>query len=289
MEELQGNVQRPYFLCPLTEAFCNQIYFDEPLWASREAHRIQYNDDFLQKGLKMAKIRAQLIGTDKRDPARGKRRQEAKQAAHRELARLKLVPNSWWDLEPVINADIRDRAAKLKQSLRSVRNKDTTLEWAIQNGKASMEQWPHFGPSPESPSSLMRRLATQTPRMMAVLEEQPSIRIDTLMSRGWLDDGRLTFWHLGWAKELTSGIDILLVVDCRVTGQKQVRLQFSGGSLIRPVEQKILIAEHQHTPARKYFRCPSTGKNCLELFLRDGFFASAKVQRIDYRSRMPRR
>jgi hypothetical protein len=281
---LQGSVLRSYLYCPVLQVPCRTLYFYSSFWASREGHKLGYGDASSRSGFNLETIRLRLTGSEEGGRSRGRNREKVLDQA-RQVLKRGILPRSWYGLEPVINAAVRDQRVQARRSQRRNQSEAASLEWAIAHGQAATEEWPQGALGAPGPEMLAREAAGHPPRELRVLEGHASLDLACLRARGWLKPGSLTRWWLGWGKPLTDGAEAILIVDAR-DAVPSIRVQLMGGKWLRPVEQTMKVVERERMPGRLFLQCPVSGESVLKLYLRDGFFASAKSQRLTYRCKV---
>jgi hypothetical protein len=96
--------------------------------------------------------------------------------------------------------------------------------------------------------------------------------------------------QLVWPEHVSGGVASFAVfVELRRGRKPTLTIQSSLGIGRGLTCQVLDIVEAQpNTPLRWYLVCPLSGRHCDALFLRDGVFASAKAQRLIYRSQRQR-
>jgi hypothetical protein len=280
----RGDINIPAFICPYRRSHCLRLYFDTGTWASREAWGLKKPSEKRKVGFDLRKNHDGLTGTPARRPSKGKLKQQQLLAVRKELLRLGFIPNFWGDLGEVLNADVTKTEAAQRRPMRAPRPEMVTLAWAIDHGARADSEWPTVVVDRSSSRMLLKRHTGDPHRPSATLEEAASIDIATIRGRGWLDSGKVC-WNLGWPLELTGRDNLVLVADARQAGHPQLRVEFSGGTHIRPMRQTIDIVERDGMPGRLFMKCPALGTLHGRLYLRDGFFASAKAQRLIHRSK----
>lgn len=236
-------------------------------------------------GIEMLKLRDSLVGTASRPRARGKKRQTAFEAARRELARLKFIPNSWWSLQSVFEEQAAAARSQIRRRHRAPRDQCLFLSRAIADGyPADEEELAHYATQQPNLAAVPRGPLVTDECLPVTLEQHASIEVKELKSRGWLSPGRIVGWHLGWPSELTSWGDILMIIDTRDEHSMFIQLEYSADGQSRPVHQQIRVRRRPSMPGRLFLECPVFGTTHQSLFLRHGLFASARAQGLRHRS-----
>lgn len=284
VEFWRGNIRVPAFICPVKKKTVTDLYFNGQIWASRKAYPFKAPQDDVARGRALRINYDNVLGLEGLQPSTGKRRARQLEVLREELDRLELVPNFWWGIGKVLNQVAEDEQASRRRPLRAPRQAAHTLAWAIENGWAAHGELPVFGSGPLSPAGKMQRCMQEADRSTETLEDFVAIDLATIQKRGWLS-GAKRIWDLGWAPKVTGGSYLKLVVDPSDPERPQLRIEFSGGDLIRPVQQRIEVVGRPNMPGRWFLKCPVKDTLHARLFLRDGFFASASAQRLVHRSK----
>lgn len=235
----------------------------------------------------MSEIRDSLIGAPGRKLARGNRYEVAFEKARFELERLRMIPNSWWRLEPVFESAALDARLQRRGAQRSPRPFETTLDYAIRCGAdAGHDESKRYqaGGLAERISHNLTELRP-TGCVQARLEDHAFISLKPLREQNWLEPGYIIAYRLKWPRELTDKTDILMIVDTREPSPRLV-FEFSREALSAPYHQTILIVSKPSMPGREFLVCPITGRESQQLFLRDGFFASRIAHSLKHRSQL---
>ena len=286
-----GALYKPYFLCPVTSLRCSCLYYRNGFWASRYAHGLRTSRNRKREAVsaRMLALRDLLVGTASLRPLRGARRQKALEEVARELSRLEFVPNSWWDLEQVFDEEAMVQRLRTSSERRSVRDKTTSLRHAMGCGRSTypgeVGAWTRPDAVVVSSEALLQ--ARGVDPSIERLERHAYIDVATLRSGNLLVPGRPRGWVLAWPPQLTAGHDIFMLVDTTNPDAIALKLQLSRGD--HCVIQDIRLRERVAMPGRLFLECPLLHTLHGRLYLRDGFFASAKAQQLAYRSQASHR
>lgn len=281
--------RRPYFVCPGTGERCLDLYLSRNILASREAHGLALASKRGSPGtrwrMRVERVSDHLLGRDGKPQARGSKRS-------RLVDEMRALSVGYLDKEVqnvVAAEEVRRRRARRRpyRSHRHAGPMSTAAAFAYSESGVS------FGSALAWMEPTLARAAAEGPTRPASEQEQRPVRIleefaaldMRALNRIWPDQEKLWVAGLRWPAPAMCGAErIVFAVDVR-NDASPILLVRSVFSQAPPVEQVIeLRPAHPGAPPRWFLVCPVTGQKCDILFLRDGYFASAKAQRLVHRS-----
>lgn len=275
---ISGSVCKIFFVCPKTGKLASKIYFYNLSWASSGGHRLRSSPKgpigrnerrHLQKVHRLTKSPTHNRRHELRRPVEFK-------DIRAELCALGKFPVGFESLErlfkdEVLAADMRKRTACREASRRPM-----SLTTAIEGGHPASDKklqqlvsaWrdcPDF-------------LALQVPQKRSQLENHACLDLNALRRSGLLEREGDWGWHLHWPLWNTDFERLtLLFRDSPTNIGLMIEFQTIQGATRY---QKIEFGMRPTMRNRLFLKCPALGTLHDRLYLRDGYFGSARAQRL---------
>ncbi|WGM48087.1 hypothetical protein KOAAANKH_02976 [Brevundimonas sp. NIBR10] len=280
--------ERPAFACPVTGKACYDLYLYRYVWASAKGHgrprATKLGNRYDRQQVQLEAIRNRLMGLEGLPKVRGARRRALVKKAQAIPWGTRVFP----ELDAIAVEIDRVDGKRVARAYRSKRSDSPySTEVALR-----LAQRHELAPTELGAAELLNRLGhdglaaahnVAVPgRPLRKLESVPALDARVL-SRLWARD-RVWSTALAWPDMATGAVSIWwLATDlrdqaCLIAGIRPF------GSNDADVQRLELRQAGAYKPNNLVFVCPILGTRHDILYLRDGFFASAKAHRLVHAS-----
>lgn len=302
---------RPLFFCPETGRDCLEMYFDGARFVHRSSSTLplktRHKTQQYRRNSKLGKAFSRITGRDGRSPARGRNRIRLLEMLEREPGAAVLFPElgSIFKRERKrrIQADRRSARAKLGLAAKSAaaewwpcRRVEDSPAWRERDAwrpprSGLLEGYPFLDRNAFGGVAGWDRRATPDqewlktvppityarPKCVGRMSDHAALEIAPLAraAKGHAV-GPVTTEVEWWLEGRAVRFSLLVPLKPRVAEWIYIRRDFDDE---RPPQRQILRTTRTAT-GRQLFLCPVTGTRCERLYYRDGYFASARAQRL---------
>lgn len=278
-----GKFYKPYFICPVTGLLTSRLLFAEGLWASRRGLGLRVKNGTPVQRKRLAEAR--LVAAIERAFVGSRVQRRTKQRVIRELedhlTREGYVSRPVMPLADYVDQQVAAEEAAKRQEMRHHRQEGLTLAKALREGRPiegdELRALARYAGSHSAPVGERARSPGQ--RRRAAQHNHLCLDLKSLRSAGMLQPSCTVGRLIDLPGSSGPSVKAAVVVDLG-RERSHISVVFFGqrGSSART--QLISLQIEENLTRRFRLICPIAGTRHDQLFLRDGYFASAAVQRV---------